>query len=234
MRKENLFLLFLILTVLLIFLYPSLGWKIRDLITVSGTQNPDYKNLVLENQSLKADLAQLSGLKKELPSYSGNFIQASVYSNYPFNFKSELLVNRGEKDGVKVGQPVIVFSVSSKPVLIGIVEEVFRNNSLIKTVFDSRFQLSVRAGVAGANSLLKGGSNPKLTLIPKDSKIENGDAVYSVGSNYPFGLTVGIVRNFRLSSDQFFGEADLETAYNANDLQIVSIDVAYNVKNPKQ
>ncbi len=230
MRKENLFLLFLILTVLLIFLYPFFGWKIRSLITVSVTQNPDYENLVLENESIKADLARLDALKKELPSYKGDFIQASVYSNYPFNFKSELLVNRGKKDGVKVGQPVVVFSVSSKPVLIGMVEKVFESDSLVKTVFDSRFQLSVRAGVAGINSLLKGGSNPKLTLIPKDSKIENGDVVYSVDSNYPFGLTVGIIRNFQLSSDQFFGEADLETGYNQNDIRIVSIDISYDVK----
>ncbi|MDP3948958.1 MAG: rod shape-determining protein MreC [bacterium] len=234
MRKENLFLLFLVLTVILIFLYPSLGWKIRSLMTVSGVQNNDYKNLVLENESLKADLARLSALKKELPSYSGNFIQSSVYSNYPFNFKSELLINRGEKDGVRAGQPAVVFSVSSKPVLVGIVEEVFENDSLIKTVFDSGFQLSVRAGVDGANSLLKGGNNPKLTLIPKDSKIENGDAVYSVSPNYPFGLAVGVVRNFKLSSDQFFGEADLETGYNQNDLRTVSIDINYNAKSINQ
>jgi len=234
MRKENLLLLFLILAVFLIFLYPSLGWKIRSLMTVSETQTADYKNLVLENESLKADLAQLSTLKKELPSYQGNFIQASVYSNYPFNFKSELLVNRGEKDGVKVGQPAIVFSVSSKPVLVGTVKEVFGSDSLIETIFDSRFQLSVRTGIAGVNSLLKGGSSPKLTLIPKDSKIEDGDVVYSVDSSHPFGLAIGIVKNFRLSSDQFFGEADIETAYNQDDLRTVSIDIDYNAKSINQ
>ncbi len=227
MRKENLFLLFLILTVFLIFFYPSLGWKIRVLMTSPGAQSNDYKSLALENESLKANLAQLGVLKKEPSSYQGNFIQASVYSDYPFNFKSELLVNRGEKDGVKVGQPVVTFSVSSKPVLVGIVEKVFANDSLIETIFDSRFQLSVRTGTDGANSLLKGGSNPKLTLISKDSKIENGDIVYSADSNYPFGLAAGVVRNFQLSSDQFFGEADLETTYNQSDLKTVSIDINY-------
>lgn len=119
---------------------------------------------------------------------------------------------------------------------MGRIKEVFENDSLVETVFDSRFQLSVRIGAAGVNALLKGGNNPKLTLIPKDSKISDGDAVYSVSSDYPFGLTVGLARNIQLSSDQFFEEADLETAYNANDLQMVFIDVAHNanVKNSKQ
>src|SRR3989338_7688326 len=218
MRKKNLLLVFLFLIVLLIFLYPSFGWKIRTFISPSGEQENDYKNLVLENESLKTDLAKLNVLGKQSALYNPSLILASVYSNYPFNFKSELLVNKGEKDGVIVGQPALVSSSSSKPILVGKIEEVFENNSLVETVFDSRFQLSVRIGGEGVNSLLKGGNNPKLTLIPKDSKISDGDAVYSVSPGYPFGLTMGLARNIQLSSDEFFKEADLETAYNVNDI----------------
>lgn len=229
MRKENLFLLFLFLLVVLIFAYPSLGWKIRALVSSPAPQNSDLKNLALENESLKADLARLNGLKKEISSYRGNFVQASVYSEYPLNFKSEILVDKGKKDGIKIGQPAVVLSSSSKAVLVGAVEKVFADDSLVETIFDSRFQLSVRIG-GGVNSLLKGGSSPKLTLIPKDSKIIDGDAVYSVSPDYPFGLAVGVLKNFHLSSDQFFGEADLETAYNQEDLKVVFIDVNYDAK----
>ncbi len=228
MRKENFFLITLFIIAVLIIFYPSAGWMIRSFLAPATWQNKDAAVLSLENESLKAELAKLRVLKKESPP-SGNFLQASIYSNYPFNLKSELLSDKGKKDGVKAGQPVFVL-YSSKKVLIGKIKEVFENNSLIQTIFDSRFQTSVRIGDYGANSLLKGGNNPKLTLIPKDAKIGEGDAVYSVSSDYPFGMAVGLARNIHLSSDQFFSEADLETVYNPNDFQSVFIDTEYNAR----
>ncbi len=200
----------------------------RSFLAPAMVQNKSALNLALENESLKAELAKLRALKKENSLSPKNFLQASVYSNYPFNLKSELLADKGRKDGVKIGQPVIVLS-SSEKVIVGKVKEIFENNSIIQTVFDSRSQISVRIGESGVNSLLKGGNNPKLTLIPKDAKIGEGDAVYSVSPDYPFGIAVGLAKNIHLSSDQFFSEADLETAYNPNDFQSVFIDTGYNV-----
>lgn len=195
-----------------------------------GGQNYDYKKLAIENESLKTDLAKLNALKKVISPLSGNLLEAFVYSEYPFNFKSRILTDKGTKDGVKVGQPVLISSSSSAAILAGKINEVFDDYSLVETIFDSGFQISVRIGGAGANSLLVGGNSPKLTLIPKDAKITDGDAVYSSSPDYPFGLAIGLARNIRLSADQFFEEADLETAYNPNDFQTVFIDINSNVK----
>ncbi len=234
MRKENLFLLTLFIIAILIVFYPSAGWMMRSFLAPAIVQNKNATDLALENGSLKAELANLRAFKKENSPSPENFLQASVYSNYPFNFKSELLADKGGKDGVKTGQPVVVLFSSGK-VVVGKIKEVFGNNSLIQTIFDSRFQTSVRIGEYGVNSLLKGGNNPKLTLIPKDAKIGEGDAVYSVSPDYPFGMAVGLAKNIHLSPDQFFSEADLETAYNPNDFQSVFIDTAYNnVKGTQQ
>ncbi len=229
-RKENLLILFLLAVLFLIFFSPSLGWKFRAFLAPGASPNGDYKNTVLENDSLKTELAKLRSLKPAAPRQE-NLLPASVYSNYPFNFKNELLVNIGGENGVKIGQPVFIYSASSGyKILVGKVEEVLRNNSLVETIFDSRFQMSARVGESGVNSLLKGGNTPFLSLMPKDSKVAEGDAVYSASRDFPFGLTIGKVKNLRLSSDGFFMEADLDTTYNVNDLITVFIDTAYEPK----
>lgn len=216
----------------MIFLYPSLGWKIRALMTIPAAQNGDYKNIAAENELLKARIAALENLKS---SASGpqKLVQASVYSDYPFNFKNEILVDKGEADGVKVGQPVLLFVSQRGSLLIGKVEKIFKNSALVETIFDSRFKTSVRIGNRGVNSLLVGGSAPKLMLIPKDSEVRDGEGVYSASSDYPLGTPIGVARNIRISSDQFFKEADLETAYNPNDFQTVFIDKNYEPQSAK-
>lgn len=234
MRKENILLLFLAAIVLLIIFLPSLGWKTRFFLAPQLSQITDSKNLLLENESLKTELAKARVMKSESSRSTDNMLQVSVYSNYPFNLKSQLLVSGGANDGVKSDQPVFVSSASSNPVLIGKIAEVFENSSLVQTIFDSNFQISVKVGPTGVSSLLKGGNSPRLTLMPKDAKVNEGDAAYSSEQDYPFGMPLGLVKNISLSADQFFEEADLETAYNPNDFQTVFIDTNYNVKGAKQ
>jgi len=234
MRKENTLLLFLAAIVLLIIFFPSLGWRTKSFLAPQAEQNPDSKSLILENESLKTEIAKLSVMKNESSRGTNNMLQVFVYSNYPFNMKSQLLVSGGANNGVKTGQPVFVSSASSNPVLIGRISEVFENDSLVETVFDSNFQISVKVGSAGVSSLLKGGNSPRLTLMPKDAKVNESDAVYSSEQDYPFGMPIGLAKNISLSSDRFFEEADLETAYNPNDLQTVFIDTNYNAKSVQQ
>ncbi len=234
MRKENTLLLFLAAIILLIIFFPSLGWKTRQFLAPPPGQSDDSKKIIIENESLKAELAKYDLMKKESLRAPSGMLQAFVYSNYPFNFKSRLLVNAGESSGVKTGQPAFVSSASSTAILIGKVSEVFKDDSIVETIFDPDFQLSVKVGDYGAGSLLKGGNSPRLTLMPKDAKINDGDAVYSAGQDYRFGLAVGLARNITLSQDQFFQEADLETAYNPNDFNTIFIDTNYDAKNVRQ
>lgn len=234
MRKENTLLAFLAATVFLIIFSPSLGWKARMFLAPLPGQNDDSKKIILENESLKTELAKERLMKSESLRAAGDMLQAFVYSNYPLNFKNRLLVNAGKSRGVKAGQPVFVSPASSTAILIGKVSEVFKDDSIVETVFDPNFQLSVKVGDSGDSSLLKGGNAPRLTLMPKEAKINDGDAVYSAGQGYRFGLPVGLVRNIALSPDQFFQEADLETAYNSNDFHTVFIDTNYDPKNARQ
>lgn len=228
MRRENWFLMGLIFTLLFfVSFYSELSWKIQSFFSpAKSPQSGEYQNLVLKNESLNAEVAGLQQIKKNLPARSSVFLPVFVYSRYPFNFKNELLVNAGANQGIESGQTAVIVpnsSASSSLILVGKVEKVFENVSLVQTIFDSRFQSAVRIGGSGTNALLKGGNEPELSLIPNDAKVANGDVVYSASPDFPYGLAIGSVGNIRISSNQLFQEADVETNYNPNELQSLEI-----------
>jgi cell shape-determining protein MreC len=225
MRRQNWFLSILAAAALfLLFIYPSFGWKIRMILSPQSDQNSEHA-LEIENAALKADLAEFRILKERTPRYSGPMISAFVYSRYPFNLKSELTVDAGSDRSVQTGQAVVIASAasSSEVTLVGKVKSTSQDASVIQTLFDSGFRLSVRIGDTGTSAILKGGPMPKLALVPKDAKVAEGDVVYSADTTLPFGLPVGILKDLRLSSDQLFEEADIDISYNPGELQAVFI-----------
>lgn len=223
MRKEKWFLGALILILLaLVFLKPPVGWQVRDILvdgfwedSSSNGENP----LVLENEILKAELVKLQNIKEQLGEWSSEYVPAMVYTRYPFNVKNEFLVSAGRDQGIRVGQAVIL----SEGVLIGRVEQVFKNTGLVRTIFDNQWRLSVRIGKDGAEGLLVGGGEPKVTLISKEINVQLKDVVYSVDPGFPYGLVLGEVIDVGLTKDQLFQEIKLGVGYDLGRARMVLI-----------
>ena len=158
--------------------------------------------LKIENESLKAAL--------KIPRQEiGALKTARVYSTYPFNNRHELLVALGQTDGIKEGMPAVL----PGNVILGQVAKVFENHSLIRTVFDPEWKLSVRLGDVGINSLLVGGPEPRLTLINKKSPLNEGDLIYSAASGFPYGSLIGRVGQVIDSPTAVFKEAEVVFPY---------------------
>ncbi len=213
------FLIFLIVVaVVVVFIAPSYGWKIRMWLSPQAAAQPDAPSLVAENEALMAQLALLQGVAAQLPQASSNYIRAIVYSRYPFNFKNELLVNVGADQKVAVGKAVVF-----QGVLIGTVEKVFPDTALVQTVFDSNFKMPVRVGAQGYDALLVGGASPIATSIKKDAPVAAGTIVYSAAPGLPYGLPVAIIASTSTSPDTLFEEAALDFAYDVDGVQAVLI-----------
>lgn len=143
---------------------------------------------------------------------------APVFSRYPFNLKNELLVARGEEQGVKVGDVALY-----EGAILGIVEKVFKDSALVQTIFDARFKAPVRVGDSAADALLVGGPQPRLTLIPQEAKIENSDPVYSAAAGMPYGVGIGSIENLHDAPESLFRDAVLRVPYNPAGLSEVVI-----------
>ena len=94
----------------------------------------------------------------------------------------------------------------------------------MKTAFDSGFDTPVRIGPLAVDALMKGGLVPQVALIPLNAQINSGDVVYSASPDFPYGLSIGEIKEIKISSDKLFREATLEFAYDINEIRSVFID----------
>ena len=220
MRRERIFLSILIFILVLLFLTHPIGVSLlgRTLFTKSGAADDSVNALQAENESLKAELARLEAVQAELPAPSKGLRRAEVYSRYPFGLKSELLIGTGERDGILLDQAVV-----SSGALIGKITNVFKETSLVQTIFDERWQSAVRVGHSGADALLVGGAQPKLTLIIKNASVKIGDVIYNAAPPFPIGLAIGEVKALSLSRDGLFNEAAVGVPYDVSRLRVISI-----------
>lgn len=220
MRKENWFLLSLIIAIFILVLWrPQVSWIFQSFVLERISEPPrDIDDLRSENIKLKTELARFQDIKSQLPLRSPESVVALVYSRYPFNFRNEMLVTVGVRDEILPDYPIIFDGF-----LIGKIDEVFEEFAKVKTIFDHRWQSAVRIGNRGVDALLTGGSKPRLTLIEKNAEVKAGDVVYNAAPDFPSGLPIAEVKDVELSSDQNFQEATLFFTYEINKVRTVLV-----------
>lgn len=146
-------------------------------------------NLSLENEL--NELKKITNLEKE--NYS--FIYAKVIER-DNDWYQELIINKGEKDGIKVDSAVI-----STQGLIGRITKTTPNTSTIKLLTSNDIKVSVYInndkeeyhGII--NSYLKEEELLEVDNVIKNSDIKIGDKVYTsgLGNIYPTGIYIGEV-----------------------------------------
>ncbi|MEK7076786.1 MAG: rod shape-determining protein MreC [Patescibacteria group bacterium] len=222
MRKEHWFAAALAVIIgILVIIRPDAGWRIRQSLERKKASHSGFVESGIENSILKAEIAELKSIARELPQWAPEYLRASVYSRYPFNMKSELLVSVGEAQGAAAGQAAVLFMDGSEGgrglgILLGRVKRAFPNLALVETVFDPGWKSAVRIGERGTEALLMGGNAPKLTLIDKKAEIKIGDIVRIASPDLPYGLAIAEVAEVGPSEDQLFQEAELVFAYHIN------------------
>ncbi len=173
-----------------------------------------------ENQELRAQAQKPQTINNQQSTTNdNNYLTAKVFSTHPFNIKNQITVNVGEKQRIKKLAPAVL----KENILIGQVNEVFKNYSVVKTIFDSNFQLPVRIGKDEINALFQGGAEPKVVLIDKEKPVQAGDVVYSASAEFPYGLKIGEISEIKETSAGVFKEAILKMPFNVNELREVNI-----------
>ncbi len=193
-------------------------WGMRG--TIEGMWGAAYNfrafnNLKLENESLKSEL-----LKKNSGSaVTDRYLEAQVYSHYPFNDRNALIIDRGSLDGVKVGMPVL----AARGVLLGRVTNVKDRVSEDRKSIDPAWKSSVVVGEHKIKAVLQGANNPRLELIPKDAVIKEGDMITNIAPEYPIALRVGSIGSARLDEKKVWQIADVDVAFGIEDIDTVLV-----------
>ena len=203
---------------ILIFFAPSYGWRVRDFLSPPPAGSSGTAALTAENDALKAQLAVLQAIQAQLPTSTPDAIRAMVYSRYPMNFKNELLVNVGTREGVAQGSVAVY-----QGMLLGQVMSVYPDAALIQTIFHDGMKLPVRIGAHGYDGLLRGGADPLVGSIAVNDAIIPGDIVYTAAPGMPYALPIAAVTATSTSPDHLFEQASVDIPYDINNVQTVFI-----------
>lgn len=216
------------------FLY-FVGAKINTFTNAQNSPTPDEikklqdenKILLRENITLKTRLEQALKLQEQsqyLTAQRFSYINARIIAKDIYQQLNFLTIDKGKKDGVLEGFPVVV----DEGILIGKIISAENSSSQIMLLTHSHSQT---AGMFINKNNTMGvvvgdyGLGMKMELVPQEEKIEAGDKVMTSGIEklIPKGLLLGEVARVEKESQGFFQTLYLKPPVILNNIFFVSI-----------
>lgn len=164
----------------------------------------ENENLQKENAELKAYVMQMADIESEnlelnnkLNIQKKYFKDSVVTQILNLNYQGQnhhFLVDKGETDGIYIGQIVV-----DKSGIVGQVIEVNNAHSVVRTILSNELYLTgyIKSGKTIYQSLIRGdGRNLVVNYFNKTNNIKLGDEVFTTGDNLniPKGLRIGKVK----------------------------------------
>lgn len=194
--------------------------------------NQNNIKLAEENQQLLGRIAQLKETEKEneflrkqmnLSSFrAGQLVLSNVIGQGFSSLEKSILIDKGEKQGIKKGMMVI----SAANLLVGRVIEAAESFSKVLLITDVNSRVNIKIDEADMTSLLRGDeSGLIIDLIPVEKKIEKGQLVVTsgLGGIFPVGLFVGRIQKVISVDVQPFQKAWVEPVLDFGRLERVFV-----------
>jgi len=193
----------------------------------------ENQELKIENQVLRESQAELKRLRSLLDFQSDNLdsynlLPARVISRSPNNWYRYLLINKGSKQGIKKGMPVI-----SPEGLVGQVGSVSKESAQVNLITDREVAVgAILQESRETNGIIEGRGDSNLLRminIPYYSPIKKNDRVISSGLSvtYPRGIDIGVVKNISPEPSGLLLSADIEPVVNFDKLEEVLIITSF-------
>ena len=210
----------------------------------------EYESLLAENQRLKEQLSQMEDDARRADSVSRendrlramleftqlnpeyDFAEGYIISWSSNDWSNTFTINRGADAQIEPG----MCAITANGELVGLVDEVGPNYSVIKSVLDSSLEISATIASSGYNGMVKGGYASgldgflRMNYLPSDATIRNNDQVVTTGSTvYPRDLVLGYVIDAGFDATGVAKYALLEPAANISSLEQIFILTNYNI-----
>ena len=192
----------------------------------------DVKSLRKENESLKlrsqellAEIISLKETKEEndhlrqviglnLPKEFKLIIAQPIFQSI---FQEFILIDKGSKDGLIFGLPII----TSSKALVGRVDDVSENFSKAVLITDKNMNFSVEVIDKKIKGVAKGkGNKIILDLVPQGQELVKGDNLITAGSDktFPRGLLVGQIKEIKKDDIKPFQEVEISPFFETGQL----------------
>ncbi|WP_397453816.1 rod shape-determining protein MreC [Pseudomonas sp. NA-150] len=177
--------------------------------------------LIAENEKLKTEALLLQGRLQKLAALTEQNVRlrellnssalvnekvevAELIGMDPNPFTHRIIINKGERDGVVLGQPVL-----DARGLMGQVVELMPYTSRVLLLTDTTHSIPVQVNRNGLRAIASGTGNPErleLRHVPDTADIKEGDLLVSsgLGQRFPAGYPVATVKEVIHDSGQPF------------------------------
>ena len=209
----------------------------------------EYESLLAENEALKEQLAQMENEARQADSIarenerlrdllgltSANedyvLVDSYIIGRSSVDWTSTFTINRGTNAGIEKG----MCAITANGELVGLVDEVGSNYSVVKSVLDSSLEISATIASSGYNGMVQGGYSSglegllRMDYLPSSAAIRNKDQVVTTGSTvYPRDLILGYVVDAGFDDTGVAKYALLEPAVDVGSLEQVIVVTEYN------
>jgi rod shape-determining protein MreC len=194
-------------------------------------RNADLEEALVQFQSELVDLREIASDYQRLAdlldytstTQSQEFVTANVIANAdPNNFLRTIVIDRGARDGITVGMPVV-----TSQGLVGRIYQVTANASQVLLITDTTSAVSGRLQTTRAEGSIVGQLSGDLlmTLIPLNATVQEGDLVITsgLGGNLPPDIVIGQVTSIRQFEFELFQQAIIRSLNNFDTLEIVLV-----------
>ncbi len=191
-----------------------------------------YQAELIELREIASDYERLAQLL-DYTSTAANqeFVTADVINVDQTGLRRSMTVNRGTRDGIAVGMPVV-----TNQGLVGRVLDISANAARVLLVTDRDSAVSARLQTTRVEGSLRGqlSGNLRLTLVPPGDTIAVGDLVLTsgLGGNFPPDLVIGQVASTRQFQFELFQEAEVISFNDIDALEIVLVMTSFEPVDP--
>ncbi|MCS6845080.1 MAG: rod shape-determining protein MreC [Caldilineales bacterium] len=194
--------------------------ELEALVASLTIENLRLSEVEAENERLRA----LLNFANTTPSnsYRGGQVVGRVVSREPGNLVEAVLIDLGERHGIRVGMPVV-----TERGLVGRVSEVYNTTSRVLLITDSDSMVNAMLQSSRMRGVLRGRANqpPVLDYLPPDQPVAVGDIVLTSGEagNFPAGIPIGQVVSVEQNDVEMFQRAVVRTTVDFNSLENVLV-----------
>ncbi|MCZ7544401.1 MAG: rod shape-determining protein MreC [Anaerolineae bacterium] len=150
------------------------------------------------------------------------YVTADVIGLDTSGFMRTIYINRGARDGVEVGMPVV-----TELGLIGRISQVRAAASEVLLINDPSSGVSARLQTSRADGSVRGqlSGTLRMELIERGAEVTPGDLVVTsgLGGAFPPGLVIGQVTSIRSFEFELFQEAEVRSLNDFDRLEFVLI-----------
>jgi rod shape-determining protein MreC len=167
-------------------------------------------------------------------------IPAEIIGRDPDNLFQTLVINKGQRHGVKKDMPVIAYQ-GGVEALTGKIVQAAQFESLVMPLYDERCFVAARFAQSRYEGIVAGkGDRIKPLLMQSIDRrakeaVQRGDVIISsgLGGVYPAGIAIGRVNNILSSEPGTALEVELEPAINFSKLEYVFV-IDINIQSQAQ